>query len=523
MVVWLGCFLLAPDRVFLGQARNEAREQQILAIQQSITQGDLAGARRLLKSAARQFPSDAGFDNLLGIVEAQEGNYAAAESSFSRAVARSRRFTGAYLNLGRLYQERSAADPPAARKALEVYRRVLQYDPDNAEANYQSATLLVRQGAHQAALDHLSRLPAEVQNSAQALAVSCAAYAGLGNRARADETAARLLAHPEFSEPDILTVLPALGGSRRDDLLVRLVEALRNRQPLSPEMTRHLGLAYERTGRLAQARAALERSAEGAQPTVVLLGELARVAHKQQDYQGALGYLAHARDLEPNNPGLHFYFGLVCVDLNLLAEARAAFDKAVSLEPDNPSYNYALGATSAFRHDPAEAVPYFEKYIRLKPQDAHGKLALGAALFKAKDHTAAVKVLREAVKHPETAATAHYYLGSIARQQGQLDEALGELERALKAKPAYPDALAELGQCYLIRRDYERAGQYLRRALELEPNHYAANFNLLNLYARTKDGREAEQAKRFEEVQKLREEKTREFLRLVEARPYAAP
>jgi len=50
--------------------------------------------------------------------------------------------------------------------------------------------------------------------------------------------------------------------------------------------------------------------------------ELARVAHKQRDYQGALGYLAHARDLEPGNASLHYDFGLVCLDLNLVAEAR---------------------------------------------------------------------------------------------------------------------------------------------------------------------------------------------------------
>src|SRR5262249_3882805 len=142
--------------------------------------------------------------------------------------------------------------------------------------------------------------------------------------------------------------------------------------------------------------------------SVPLLLELARVAHKQRDYQGALGYLAHARDLEPNNAKLHYYFGLVCVDLNLVAEAGNSFEKAVKLEPDNPAYNYAMGATPAYRHDPAEAVPYFEKYLKSKPQDPRAKLALGDALFRAKDYDAALPWLTEAVKFPETAAAAHY-------------------------------------------------------------------------------------------------------------------
>jgi tetratricopeptide (TPR) repeat protein len=408
-------------------------------------------------------------------------------------------------------------------KALDVYRRVLQYEPANAEANYQSASLLMRKGAYQSSLDHLSRLPAKFQNSAQALSVTCADYAGLGNIERAGESVRRLIAHPDFSEPDVSAILPALTGNRRDDLSVELLEGLRKRQPLSPALTRHLGLAYERTGKLAESRATLEQSVSGERPSVALLVDLARVAHKQRDYQGALGYLAHARDLEPNDAGLHYFFGLVCLELNLVAEARTAFERAVKIEPENPAYNYAMGAASAFRHDPSEAIPYFEKYVQLKPKDERGKLALGAALFKAKQYDSATRALMEVVKVSETATTARYYLGSIARQNGRLDDAIQELQRALKVNPDYTDALAELGQCYLMKREYEQAGKLLRRALEINPHHYAANFNLLTLYARTKDEREAAQAARFEEVRKLREEKAQEFLRMIEVRPYSVP
>jgi tetratricopeptide (TPR) repeat protein len=205
--------LIPRDQAFPRQSREKEREQRILQIQQLFGQGDLAEARRLLNEAMKQFPADAGLDNLLGIIEAQEGNYAAAERSFNQAVARDRKFTGAYLNLGRLYQEHATEDPQALPKALEVYSRALQYEPDNAEANYQSAALLMRKGAYQASLDHLSRLPATIQNSAQALSVSCADYAGLGRGERANESAERLLAHPDFSEPDVSAALPALTGN----------------------------------------------------------------------------------------------------------------------------------------------------------------------------------------------------------------------------------------------------------------------------------------------------------------------
>jgi cytochrome c-type biogenesis protein CcmH/NrfG len=50
-------------------------------------------------------PGDPRIYNLLGVIDAQENNFTAAESNFQRAIQLAPRFTGAYLNLGRFYQE----------------------------------------------------------------------------------------------------------------------------------------------------------------------------------------------------------------------------------------------------------------------------------------------------------------------------------------------------------------------------------------------------------------------------------
>jgi len=93
----------------------------------------------------------------------------------------------------------------------------------------------------------------------------------------------------------------------------------------------------------------------------------------------------------------------------------------------------------------------------------------------------------------------------------------------LKAQPDYANALAELGQYYLMQKDYEQAEKQIQRALQIDPDHYAANFYLLTLYIRTGDSRREAQAKRFDELQKLLGEKTQEFLRIVEVRPFETP
>ena len=521
----IGIFLFNAGSGLAHPQKNQAnaREQIVLKIQQLIQEQNLPEARRRLAEASKQYPSDEGFDNLLGVVEAQQGNYSAAEKSFSRAVAKAPKFTGAYLNLGRLYQETASADPQARQKALDVYRRVLVYEPLNEEANYQSAALLLQQGEYQKSLDHLSRLSSENQNSAQTLSLFCADYAGLGNRQATEDAGTKLLTASDFSEADAQQALLGLTSGRRDDLIVTLLEGLQKRQSLSPALLQALGFAYERTNRLTEARLTLEESFEQGKSSVALLVELTRIARLQKDYQAALGYLGHARELEPENASLHYYFGVVCLDMNLIAEARNSFEKAVKLQPENPEYNYAMGAASAFRHDPAEAVPYFEKFIKLKPQDPRGKLAMGAALFRAKDYAAAIPWLQKAAVVPETAAKAHYYQGAIALEEGRFEEGFAQLQEALKGHADYVDALAELGRYYLMRKDYEQAENQLQHALKTQSDHYTANFYLLMLYSRTKDLRQEAQAKRFDELKNLLAEKKQEFLRIVNVRPVETP
>jgi tetratricopeptide (TPR) repeat protein len=504
--------------------RNDAaRSNTILQIQQLIEARDLKKAEQLLTQAAKQFPQDPGLDNLRGIVAAQQGNYQAAQESFRHAVQRSPDFTNAYLNLGRLYQEHAAADPQALSHALDAYRRILRYESQNSEAHYQSAVIHLQLREYQQSLDHTGQLAPDVRRSAQTLSVICADYAALGNRKAADDAAAQLAANPDFSEADAKLALPALTAAKRDDLTLSLLSALQSRQALSPELQHDLGLAYEHSSKLAEARAALEKSVTKDTISASLLMELARVAHEQKDYRGALGYLAHARDLEPNNAKVHYYFGLVCVDLNLVAEARSSFEKAVHLEPENSAYNYAMGAASTYRQDPEEAVPYFQKYLKLNPQDSRGKLALANAFFRAKNYDSALPWLRAAAANPATAAAAHYYLGAIAVQEQRIDEARRELVEALKTNPDYPDALAELGQCFFLQKDYLKAEKQILKALQLEPDHFRANFYLLTLYTRTADPRREQQAQRFEQLQKLRDERAQEFLRIVQVRPFDSP
>jgi tetratricopeptide (TPR) repeat protein len=278
-------------------------------------------------------------------------------------------------------------------------------------------------------------------------------------------------------------------------------------------------MAYEAAGRLDAARESLEAAASARPDAVPILMDLARVTQKAGDRRGALGYLAHARDLAPNDARIHFLFGMICVELDLGVEAYNSLKKAVELDPENASVNYAMGAVSLHRRDPSEAVPYFRKYAALKPDDPRGPLGVGLAWFKARDFASARPELERAARNPSTAAAANYFLARIAREENDVPRALALVDLALQARPEYADAWAERGLLHLRQRELDAAEKDLRRCLELEPDNYLGNLNLLALYQRARDARQDEQARRVEELSARREEKADEFRRVIEIRP----
>lgn len=518
--LWLAPpLLLSLPLRSLAQQTDPAYVQEVLAIQHQIEAHDLAGARASINAALHKYPANGGLENLLGIVDIQDENPKAARQDFSAAIRHDPRLAGAMLNLARIDMESAISDAAARGEALSLDEKALQLEPHNDEANYQIATILAWQKSYSRSIEHLQKLGPQAKSQVGAEALLCSDAASLGDRSLTDSAAAALAANPDITEQDVTACLPPLRAAHRADLIDKLFTAVSQRQPLSAAGQRILGLAQEAEGKLPEARATLEKAFTADDQSVAILVDLARVAQTAGDNQGALGYLAHARQLNPNDAGLPYEFGAICLRMGFYGEARKALAEAVQLDPQNPTYNFGLGTVISYSEDPSQALPYLQKYHSLRPRDPDGLLALGETSFRAKDYEFALPWLKQAAASARTAAEAHFYIGRIARQEGNLDQAAAELRLSLSLHPDQPNVLAEIGQICVANQNYPQAATYLERALHLDPDNYAANFGLLQLYARTGDPRRDGQSKRFDQIRQKQEDQQRQMMRVIEIRP----
>ena len=118
------------------------------------------------------------------------------------------------------------------------------------------------------------------------------------------------------------------------------------------------------------------------------------------------------------------------------------------------------------------------------------------------------------------AAGAHYFLGRIANEEGDISLAVGELREVLQLKPQYANARAELGLVQMKQKRYTEAGKSLRDTLFIEPDNYVANFHLAILYGRTKDPRAARQSQRLQQVRSERDQRAKDLLRTIVLQRY---
>jgi len=491
------------------------------SIQKFIQAGKLPEALRLVSEALTLHPRDAGLLNLLGIVHARRNELAEARKDFERAVALAPGLTPAWQNLARSCQLSPAPEGEGSRCATAAWQHVLAARPDDAEARFSLAALYQQQGRYADSLRELGRLSKDEVARPPALALRCADLAALNRVPEATEAARRLAGAAEFREADVESILPALAtGGSAASVVVTLVEALDGRGAASPETLRQLVIAYEQMNRLNDARRTLERLAAADQANPRHLFELARIAYRMHDLEGALGYLGHARDLNPADGQVHFLFGMILVELKLPLDARKSLERALALDPHNPDYNHAMGSIVLNARDAASAIPYFQAYIAARPRDPRGHFALGVAYFAADDYENCRDEMQSASKDPKTGTGAAYFLGRIARIDENFDEAALFLERAIRQAPSFAEAYSELARVRMHQGRQNDAKAAIAHALSLSPDSFQANSTLLAMYQREHDPRAQEQAARLKTLDEERGKAMELMLRSVEVKPY---
>jgi tetratricopeptide (TPR) repeat protein len=237
------------------------------------------------------------------------------------------------------------------------------------------------------------------------------------------------------------------------------------------------------------------------------LRQLAKIAEQQKDPEKALAYLIKAKGLQPENPGILFEFGKVCLELDLVGDALPALQKAVQLRPNDDSYTYVLASAHVSKKEYEAAGKLFQALLKKHPDDSVLNYAMGSVLFLEVKLDEAATCLQKSIHAQPNQNAAYYYLGLIAEGKGENDRAIATFQDLSRRYPDYSPAYEALGAILLKQRKYPEAQTALEKAVLLDANSVKAHYQLGVLLGRI--GRQDDANKEFEIVKELNAEEGR--------------
>jgi serine/threonine protein kinase/Flp pilus assembly protein TadD len=182
-------------------------------------------------------------------------------------------------------------------------------------------------------------------------------------------------------------------------------------------------------------------------------------------------------------------------------EAEAEFRELLKEDGDSVEAHLKLAATYRAQGRYGEAITEYDTASRLDPRDAETLLTLGT-LYGIKEHDdAAEATLRSALNLAPRNATAHNALARVLlRREGKLDEALSEIEQALKLKADDPNFLDTKALVLLARNALNDALKTEQRAIQFNKSARELKFKAGISAILYRMGQQEEAARSYREI-----------------------
>jgi len=446
-----------------------ANSVSIKQIQGLIDRGQVDAAEKQLWEIVVREPENTPAINLLGVIRTRQRRFAEAESLFKRVLTIAPDFVGAYRNLGELYalQGRSA-------DAKAAYLKVHQLDPRDAKTSLALGIIYEETGEFDRSIEVINSIPPSLRPSA-ALPVMASDYFALK---QPDKVAALapLVRHGAASDPSLIPRFArVLAENGFADDAEELLKTATPHQKLTPEYLLVLARVQERQGNLPLAERTLAQVAKLNPDSFDAWFQSARLASQSKDYKKESSLLDKALQIQPGHGEALRHLVLARMRSGDAAVAVTVARRFYSMRPEDPDAVYLMAAALANHAEWHEARPVMEKLVSVR-DDATAHVMFGMTLMNDGDiEGASVQIERALQKNPNE-AEAHYYRGVIARQHGDLPTAIKEMEVVVNANPQHVLAQVELGTLSLQMGDLARARQALEQAVSISPdapeNHY---------------------------------------------------
>ncbi|MEW5978305.1 MAG: tetratricopeptide repeat protein [Acidobacteriota bacterium] len=227
-----------------------------------------------------------------------------------------------------------------------------------------------------------------------------------------------------------------------------------------------LGLTEAQTGNLQNAASSLEQAAQLRPKDEDTLFQLQQVY--QQLWKSTYDRLVGAN---PDSFRIHQILAEGYLQADRLEDAKREYQAVLKANPTTKGVHEPLGDIARRQQRPEEALGEYEAELALSPQEPRIWYKLADVLIDQGAYAKAGESLQECLKLDDRFAPAYSAMGRLARQQGDIEQAVAHYQKALEL--GLDDALQESTHYQLARLfqktgDSAQAGRHMKEFQRLE-------------------------------------------------------
>lgn len=283
-----------------------------------------------------------------------------------------------------------------------------------------------------------------------------------------------------------------------------------------------MGILYGQIGQFAAAKDYLERALAISPNSATFHNSIANIHKRLEDIDSAIRHYTTAIQLDPTSTTAYNNLAILMTLQGNLEQAAQNAEKALGFNPNNPEAHYTLAVIALKQNNPSlaikelrktlandpnhlqarytlaqqlqytdesdieEALLHYEVVLKAQPQFTDALVNYGAALLSQHQTEEALKNYYLAIDIDPDHYEANYNLGCALLEKQALKPALEHFIKAIVKKPT-PEAYYNIGVIYSYQDRHGDALSYLKTAVELNPNYFAAYNNLGTVYLKIED------------------------------------
>jgi tetratricopeptide (TPR) repeat protein len=198
---------------------------------------------------------------------------------------------------------------------------------------------------------------------------------------------------------------------------------------------------------------------------------------------------------DPQAPGIDAKLGKAYFENRQFNESIAHLKPALAQNPEDLESQQILALSYYAIGHFGEALPWLEKLDGRLPQaETDGNYLLGVCYLMTQRRDDARKIFARMFSLEPDTAMAYFMLGKMMVRQKMEEQAVGEIETALKLDPRLPMAHFLLGEIALYKKDAEAAVGEFRKELAINPSVWLVYWRLGDAYVKAEKYEDAEKA-----------------------------